>query len=400
VCQLLIIPMSCLNIIMKSNQVHRVIILLSFFLFQYSCNNKHAEEKDNDLAKSFASQYQVVDSGSVFNPWAKIIGDIDSDGSPDIIIGGQKGPLVWYRNPDWDKFEITNGGYHTVDGEAGDIDEDGDIDIVMGGLFWYENPGELLEIPEANWKTHQIADHPTHDVELADINNDGRLDVITRNQSDFGTMKGNTIHLWINLGNNKWDERILNCDHGEGLNVIDLEGDGDADVIGTGFWFENLDGEEWKRHDITEWHASANLAVADFNGDNRLDIVLTPSELKEQYYRVSWFEQPDDILEGEWTEHILVDSIECVIHGVGVGDFNMDNAMDIAYSEMHQGVDPDEVVVMINLGGGTSWKKVVLSEKGSHSIEVTDVDGNGYPDILGANWSGDYQPVELWLSGK
>jgi hypothetical protein len=40
----------------------------------------------------------------------------------------------------------------------------------------------------------------------------------------------------------------------------------------------------------------------------------------------------------------------------------------------------------------------VLSERGSHDILTTDFNGDGRPDILGANHAGDYQPVELWLS--
>lgn len=384
------------------NQISYMIKLFFLYLFLvsvFSCNDNASENEHTDeVNKEVSFRYQLIDSGSITNPWAKITGDINGDGAMDIIIGGQKGPLVWYRNPDWKMFRISSGGYNTVDGEAGDIDGDGDFDIVMGGLFWYENPGSQLVTQQDVWDVHEISEHPTHDIELADFNNDGLLDVITRNQSDFGTMKGNTIHLWANNGEGGWTEKILECEHGEGLNVIDLDSDGDPDVIGTGIWFENADSGNWIRHDIIQWHASSNLAVADLNEDRRLDIVMTPSELAGQHFRISWFEQPEDIAHDIWQEHTLVDSIECVIHGVAVGDFNSDKAMDIAYSEMHQGEDPDEVVVLINLGKGQNWGKLILSEKGSHSIEAADVNGDNIPDILGANWSGDYQPVEVWYS--
>ena len=377
-----------------------LITILSSLFFLISCQQRTKQDEPTEALAAFKVRLQVIDTGQVLNPWAKMIGDVDGDGSKDVIIGGQNGPLVWFRNPDWDLFKIVDGGYSTVDGEAGDIDQDGDIDLVMGGLFWYENPGDLAEDPNKTWTTHQIAEHPTHDVELADINNDGFMDVVTRNQSDFGTLKGNTIHIWTNNPGEDWTQEILECDHGEGLRVADLDNDGDTDVVGTGFWFENRAGESWERHDFAQWHASSNLAVGDINGDSRPDVVLTPSELAEQYYRISWFEQPDNVFSDQWTEHSLVDTVECVIHGVEVGDFNQDGALDISYSEMHQGQDPDEVVVLINLGSGQGWDRTVLSTKGSHSIQVDDIDGDGSPDILGANWSGDYQPIELWITEK
>ncbi|NND32813.1 MAG: VCBS repeat-containing protein [Saprospiraceae bacterium] len=366
------------------------------------CGCQHNRDKPGEklLQPGVTFDHLVIDSLGVENPWAKICGDINGDGLSDIVIGGQKGPLVWYRNPDWQRFEIAAGGYNTVDGEAGDIDGDGDLDVVMGGLIWYDNPGNLRDDPSQIWEQHQIAIHPTHDVELADINNDGKLDIVTRNQSDFGTKKGNTIHIWTNPHSGDWKEAILECDHGEGLKLSDLDADGDTDIIGSGFWFENVATNEWPRHDITQWNASANVTVADLNGDKRLDIVLTPSELASQYYRISWFAQPEDIDEGSWTEHILIDSIECVIHGVANGDFNGDGAIDITYSEMHQGADPDEVVVLINGNHGEQWSSILLSKKGSHSIQVADMDGDKSPDIMGANWSGKDQSINLWLAKR
>jgi hypothetical protein len=70
--------------------------------------------------------------------------------------------------------------------------------------------------------------------------------------------------------------------------------------------------------------------------------------------------------------------------------------MDIAFAEMHQGVDPDEVGVFLNRGSSQRWPKVVLSTNGSHGQQTLDVDGDGTPDLFGANWSGPKQTIQLW----
>jgi hypothetical protein len=343
-------------------------------------------------------QHQVIDS-SVTDPWAKIIADIDRDGFPDIVIGGRAGPLVWYRYPDWTKAVITDGGYQTVDGEAGDIDGDGDLDVVMGGLLWYENPLPKTDPAPTRWTAHRVADHPTHDVELADLDCDGDLDIVTRDQSDFGANAGNKIYLWRQDAGDTWVHRVLECPHGEGLALADIDRDGDQDIVIGGIWFENpgsvLD-RPWPARTFGRWHPSASVAVADINGDGRPDIVLSPSELRGNWYRLSWFEAPADPRQTDWIEHVIVERIECVIHGLAVADFNGDGAVDIAASEMHQGEDPDEVAVFVNGHRGSMWDKQVLSTKGSHCLQAGDIGSDGDIDLVGANWSGPYQPIELW----
>jgi hypothetical protein len=54
------------------------------------------------------------------------------------------------------------------------------------------------------------------------------------------------------------------------------------------------------------------------------------------------------------------------------------------------------VVVFVNGGQGRAWDKQVLSTKGSHLVQVQDIDRDGDVDIMGANWTSDYQAIELW----
>ncbi len=351
-----------------------------------------------------------IDTAPPLNPWVKIAADVDLDGYADIVVGGQKGPLIWYHNPDWKKHLIAEGGYDTVDGESVDMDNDGDPDLVLGGLVWYENPGNLNQNPNQVWESHRIANHKTHDIEIADVNRDGLPDVVTRNQSAFSNPSGNTIHIWYHqpMTDTLWSEDIINCPHGEGIKCIDLDNDGDDDIITGGLWYENIAGDEkpeWKEHKFCEWHPNASVEAADINKDGRKDIFLTPAELAGQYYKIAWFEAPENQSSEEWREHLVADSVECVIHSLRTADFNKDGLPYFVYAEMHQGKDPDEVVVLLNEDKGSSWKKMVVFDKGSHCIAVLDYNNDGSPDFFGANWSGKYQPLQLWenrlnLNGK
>ena len=338
----------------------------------------------------------TVDADPVERPWYKMVGDVTGDGLPDIVIGGMKGPLLAYIAPDWKKHEIAEGGWDGVNGEIADLDGDGDQDVVMGGVLWFENPGTVKQA----WTSHQIEKLRLHDIEIADLNADGRLDVIGRDQSAFGRA-GNKIVLYYQQNGQKWDRQEIECPHGEGLELGDLDGDNDPDIVIGALWYENPGKPQarWKQHRYTsQWtEPDAKVELADLNADGRPDIVLTPAELKKETYKISWYEAPKSGETSEdWTEHVVVDSIECVIHALGVGDMDNDGDIDFAYAAMHQGQSPTEVVVMLNQEHGTAWQKQVLSEHGSHDIVVADIDADNDLDVVGANHGGDKHGVELW----
>ena len=82
--------------------------------------------------------------------------------------GTRSGGLVWYENPTWKKHVVPSEGSFSTDGEAADVDGDGDNDLVVlkpKELLWYENPG---------WAAHHIDDMVLHDIEVADLDGDGR----------------------------------------------------------------------------------------------------------------------------------------------------------------------------------------------------------------------------------
>ena len=307
----------------------------------------------------------LIDADPPAKPYYKLAGDLTGDGRPEIVIGGASGPLVMYTNPDWSKQVIATSGYKGgVNGELADLNGDGRLDVVMGGIVWFENPGADQSV----WTVHTIDQERVHDIEVADLNSDGRLDVVCRDQSAFGK-RGDRVFIYLQRDSDSWDKQVLRCPHGEGLKVADLDADRDPDIVLGGVWFRN-DADQWTEQAYApDWQElDTKVDVGDINGDGRPDIVVTPSELKGEHYRLSWFECPAGDKSRPWSEHVLVPEIECVIHSLALGDFNQDGRLDVAAAEMHQGADPDEVFVLFNPGSDIAWQKQVLDTAGSHDV--------------------------------
>ncbi len=74
------------------------------------------------------------------------------------------------------------------------------------------------------------------------------------------------------------------------------------------------------------------------------------------------------------------------IYGIGSG---------FPYVEMHQS-PRKRVLVYLNRGEGAKWSRQVVAVTGSHNLCVADLGKRGTPSLIGANWSGPYQPLEVW----
>jgi hypothetical protein len=335
----------------------------------------------------------IIDNNGPGDIWLKSVGDLNSDGRPDLLAGGHRdGGLVWYQNPAWTKHVIDASAKFGTDGEVIDVDGNGTKDVVAltdDALVWYRQPG---------WTLHRIDSRRLHDIEVSDLDGDGKVDIVARNQGAFSG-RGDELAFYKQDTPTSWKQRLLPLpSNGEGLKLADIDGDGDSDVVIDRVWLENtgdiLEGK-WPAHEYgKDWtHPHTFVATGDINGDGRLDIVLSPAERERQTSRISWFEAPKDAKKQAWMEHVVDPDAESVHHFIGVGDFNNDRRLDIATAEMAQG-QRKEVCVYLNTGRGAKWVKQVIASTASHSMRIVDVDRDGFLDLYGANWRSNV--VELW----
>jgi len=359
-------------------------------------------------------QHVLIDGDNPPDPHCKAAGDLSGDGNPDLLAASASGGgLYWYRYPNWTKHEIA-GGTYTTDMAVADIDGDGCLDVVIPsdeGLIWFRNPRGVGGNPACDpWAATVVSPLGArmHDVQVADLDGSGRLDLITRHQSGFGKRMGNEVHLWVQRTPASWDHRTFSCPHGEGLAVADLNGSGRPDVVIGGRWYENpgdVLGGEWREHlympaDHFErcWtNGDVVVKVGDLSGNGRPDLVLSPAEGSG---RLSWFEVPEDPASPGWVEHVLDPDLDHA-HGMALADMDHSGDLDIVVAKMHQATAPQEVSVYWNEGGGATWAKQVIATTGSHSIRLIDVGSNGRMDVYGANWNNrasTHGAIELWLN--
>jgi hypothetical protein len=94
-----------------------------------------------------------------------------------------------------------------------------------------------------------------------------------------------------------------------------------------------------------------------------------------------------------WPEHIVEDSLDFA-HSLAVWD-SEDGRLWIVTAEMHQS-PRKRVMVYEGRQGSQQWTRQVVAQTGSHNLCLLRLGDNDRPSIVGANWSGEHQPLELW----
>jgi hypothetical protein len=167
------------------------------------------------------------------------LADLDADGHRDILIpqgwyqgsGNVGGP--WTPRPAWAWPE---------DGvvATGDINGDGRVDVVLSEsegshrLSWFEAPTDLAR---GDWTEHRI-EQPfdfAHSLGVADVDRDGDLDVVS---AEMHQSQERRVAVFANGGAGAvWTMEVLSREGSHNLRLADIDQDGDPDFFGAN-WSE------------------------------------------------------------------------------------------------------------------------------------------------------------------
>lgn len=329
--------------------------------------------------------------------------DLDRDGDLDFILGGRgvrPSRLYWFEfqaKDRWVQHTVGTNYLSDVGLAPLDVDRDGWIDLVGSGV-WYRNPGKPREQAFERITFAENADG-AHDILIADVNGDGRPDVLM--MSDERT-KLNEL-CWFSIPDNPrqpWTRHPIGSPvHGAITpnGAADLDGDGDVDVLRADTWFENADGQG-KR-----WTAHANIpmgrkgpfgvcvrtAVMDMDGDGRAEIVTADADIVESKVVVL---KNADGKGGRWESFPVPQSFTYgSLHSLAVADVTGDGRPDVISNEQEELLPPGREnprwVVWENLGGLKFREHIVLDAKlGGHELQAGDVDQDGDIDVVSKAW--------------
>ncbi|MCB9224361.1 MAG: T9SS type A sorting domain-containing protein [Crocinitomicaceae bacterium] len=342
-----------------------------------SYGDKKLSFYENLGSGNFSPQVIIYDKVGYVN---LISGDINSDGKEDVVFSSLEIGISWnlgsgiFTKPEI----ITSNAPFTYTCDVADINNDGNLDIISADfgtdrVYWFENKGNYIF--EGAKVIDDFVNNPG-DVFTADLNGDGNQDVL------LGTL--NQVIWFENLGGEVFGNKQIIA---SGMNDVrsvyadDLDGDGDLDVLNTSYGnnvvkvYQNDGTGVFTPLTLSNSITKANFVISsDFDNDNDKDVFVSSDWLDAIYV----FENLGAFNFGT---PVLVTNQLSNPYSLFAGDFDNDGDDDII-------AGTDDLYYIENVGG-VFLNPLIISPNVSFYVVGIDVDGDSDLDIVASDHSND-----------
>jgi hypothetical protein len=335
------------------------------------------------------------------NPRMVVIGDLDLDGKPDLVVPNlEDNSISVLRNTSSigtisfaPKLDFVMGS-NCCQVAVGDIDGDGMLDVITlnssspGKLSVFKNQSTVgsIMLSQQDFGTQVL---PAY-IAIGDIDGDGRPDLIVGYFGKFigiwrNTTTGGVISFapevdFLTSGN-------ITC-----VFVGDLDGDNKPDLVGVDNGSSKISiFRNTSTSGIISFGSSlevntglnpSTVALGDLDGDGKLDLAVTSGypAIVSVYLNTSTL---GAISMGVGIDYPLVD----LAYGISIGDIDGDGKPDLAPAILNS--TPSYISTFSNSSvlGNISFRTAINYTVGENAFSdaIVDVDGDGKPDLITAN---------------
>tara|TARA_R110000787_G_scaffold152593_1_gene266486 strand:- start:9488 stop:10912 length:1425 start_codon:yes stop_codon:yes gene_type:complete len=291
-------------------------------------------------------------------------------------------------DPQPDLIEVYGGSF-----ASGDIDNDGDQDLLMTGLG--PGSGTALYLNDGNGDFTEVSNTPFPTArfsvtEFVDLDADGDLDLYF---SGIGAMVQEFTHIYINDGFGDFTQLnnpFLPEFQGSGAAIEDIDSDGDLDII-----ISAIDKNDEFVADtyLNDGNANftpsgstafipvkfASVAFIDVENDGDADVIISGVQANSE--KLTRLYLNDGL--GNYTEDTNTNFVQLSADDVDVADTDNDGDLDILMSGTTDAFDV-RTILYLNEGDGefTELTTVDLQQTFAGTNAIADLDNDGDQDIV------------------
>jgi hypothetical protein len=342
------------------------------------------------------------------------LGDIDADGDLDLILtgdggGGSRVSKIYQNNGSGGFTEINSGSLTDVSSgsvDLGDIDNDGDLDLILTGrvdgstrvseIYTNNGSGSFDEINSGD-----LTGVKNGSIKLGDINGDSKLDLIlTGNDGSSEVSK-----IYQNDGSGGFTEinsgSLTNVSSGS-VDLGDINGDSKLDLILTGNDGSSRVSKIYTNNGsggFTEINSggligvyNSSIDLGDIDGDGDLDLILTGYDGSST--RVSKIYQNDG--SGSFGEINSGSLIGVYNSSIDLGDIDNDGDLDLILTGNIGSSRVSKIYTNNGSGGFGEIGEGSLTGVDNSSIGLGDIDGDGDLDLILTGYDGSSRVSKIY----